>query len=544
MSRSTLFVLLIISLVTSLFPARYVSAQQLTSIEGVVTLDRRFVTIKLYEPGQSLHVTMRFDPQDQQDLRNHSGFFVLDENHLRSVYAGGSPIYNNIAAGTPDMFSPPNELHAIIGQASGEYTVVVYNDTDIPMSFHLSIDNGTFPLEKEEEQPSATQPEEDSIQPDIESREIGTDEVLNETYTVVSGDTLSSIATRLYGDFLYYEELCSYNLIGNCNIIYVDQVLRTPSLSVLTNAAAPAPVAVVTAVSTPVPAPVSAPVSTPVSVRATTGENYTVVVGDTLALIADRFYGDYQRYRELCSFNNLPNCNIISVGQVIRIPNDIRAIGADAAVAVQAQPVAPSPVITPAPAPTPLPAGQPKPVAAQTTPVADPAVAPHVSRPVAAEPTAIPTLVPTDATPASPTETGGTDITSLLGNSSDKSVFLLLWNTAGLADVMKTSGPMTYFVPHDAAFVLALQSNLKSWMDNKQLLSEVLSYHVIAQPFDPTSIGSEPVNLVTLAGSLIEVQRTNGGLLKINGARVIGAPVSGTNGTIYTIEQVLSPPGR
>ena len=186
MSRSTLFVLLIISLVTSLFPARYVSAQQLTSIEGVVTLDRRFVTIKLYEPGQSLHVTMRFDPQDQQDLRNHSGFFVLDESHLRSVYAGGSPIYNNIAAGTPDMFSPPNELHAIIGQASGEYTVVVYNDTDIPMSFHLSIDNGTFPLEKEEEQPSATQPEEDSIQPDIESREIGTDEVLNETYTIVS----------------------------------------------------------------------------------------------------------------------------------------------------------------------------------------------------------------------------------------------------------------------------------------------------------------------------------------------------------------------
>ncbi|MFZ1755802.1 MAG: fasciclin domain-containing protein [Caldilineaceae bacterium] len=123
-------------------------------------------------------------------------------------------------------------------------------------------------------------------------------------------------------------------------------------------------------------------------------------------------------------------------------------------------------------------------------------------------------------------------------------MFLLLWNTAGLENVAKGPGPMTFFVPHDAAFVLALQSNLKTWMENKQILSNMLSYHVVAQAVDPTSIGNEPVNLTTLSGATIKVERKNGGLLTINGARVIGSPISGSNGTIYTIDQVLSPNGQ
>ncbi|MFZ1756575.1 MAG: LysM peptidoglycan-binding domain-containing protein, partial [Caldilineaceae bacterium] len=253
---------------------------------------------------------------------------------MRAVYAGGSPIFNNIAAGTLDIYSPSNELHAFIGQAVGEYTVVIYNDTDIPMTFQLSAENGKFPMEMETSEQASPAATESAAQPSVETREVQTDEVLNETYVVTANDSLSSIAEKLYGHFLYYEELCAYNNISDCNIISVGQTIRTPSLAVLTNAAPVVPVAVATAV------------STPVSVQATSGESYTVVAGDTLALIADRVYGDYQRYQEICSFNNLPNCNIISVGQVIRIPDGSRAAEPSAPVAVQVQSAAPTPTAT------------------------------------------------------------------------------------------------------------------------------------------------------------------------------------------------------
>ena len=48
---------------------------------------------------------------------------------------------------------------------------------------------------------------------------------------------------------------------------------------------------------------------------------YTVVSGDTLYHIAHDIYHDAFTWQTLCSYNNLANCNALSVGQVLRIPN-------------------------------------------------------------------------------------------------------------------------------------------------------------------------------------------------------------------------------
>ncbi|MFM7585081.1 MAG: LysM peptidoglycan-binding domain-containing protein, partial [Caldilinea sp.] len=50
------------------------------------------------------------------------------------------------------------------------------------------------------------------------------------------------------------------------------------------------------------------------------GGTYTVVSGDTLAIIARDIYGDYKLYEKLCAFNKLTDCNVIEVGQVINLP--------------------------------------------------------------------------------------------------------------------------------------------------------------------------------------------------------------------------------
>lgn len=104
------------------------------------------------------------------------------------------------------------------------------------------------------------------------------------TYTVRSGDTLSSIARR-YNTTV--AQLASLNNISNPNLIRVGQVLTIPGSS---------------------GGSTSPPPSSPVT--------YIVRSGDTLYSIARRYNTTVAR---LASVNNLSNPNLIRVGQVLTI---------------------------------------------------------------------------------------------------------------------------------------------------------------------------------------------------------------------------------
>ena len=97
------------------------------------------------------------------------------------------------------------------------------------------------------------------------------------TYTVRSGDTLSSIASK-FGTS--YQTLASLNGISNPNLIYVGQVLR-------------------------------------VNGSASAGSvYYTVCVGDNLSAIGSRYGTSYQ---SIASLNGLANPNLIYAGQTLKI---------------------------------------------------------------------------------------------------------------------------------------------------------------------------------------------------------------------------------
>lgn len=48
---------------------------------------------------------------------------------------------------------------------------------------------------------------------------------------------------------------------------------------------------------------------------------YTIQNGDTLSAIAQRYFGDEMRYKDIAHYNNISNPDHIEVGQTIRIPS-------------------------------------------------------------------------------------------------------------------------------------------------------------------------------------------------------------------------------
>ncbi|GFG52343.1 hypothetical protein CQY20_25890 [Mycolicibacterium agri] len=97
-------------------------------------------------------------------------------------------------------------------------------------------------------------------------------------YTVVSGDTLSGVAQRFYGDAQLDWLIARASGIADPNAINVGQQLIIPEVT-----------------------------------------RYTIAPGDTLASLAQHFYGDSSFYRLIATVNNIANPNLINPGRVLVI---------------------------------------------------------------------------------------------------------------------------------------------------------------------------------------------------------------------------------
>ncbi len=83
-------------------------------------------------------------------------------------------------------------------------------------------------------------------------------------------------------------------------------------------AAEPAAADVTTATAEPVPEPMSEPVAD--AAPAPTPPTYTVVSGDTLWSIAERFYGDGSKYQVIADASGVTDPDLIRPGQVLTLP--------------------------------------------------------------------------------------------------------------------------------------------------------------------------------------------------------------------------------
>lgn len=109
---------------------------------------------------------------------------------------------------------------------------------------------------------------------------------------------------------------------------------------------------------------------------------------------------------------------------------------------------------------------------------------------------------------------------------------------AGLVDTLNTTDDITVFAPTNDAFKDMDQATLKKAMGDKDLLTKVLTTHVVAGKLSPEDLAGEHK---TLAGGTIDVTGSGENFKVNDSATVICGNVQTANATVYIIDQVLLP---
>ena len=260
--------------------------------------------------------------------------------------------------------------------------------------------------------------------------------------------------------------------------------------------------------------------------------------GDTLALIARDIYGDFNLYEELCAFNNIANCNVIEIGDVVQLPTQAQ---------INAGATAPAPATT-----------------NDTEEVATPPTDTEEATTIIDTPAVTTTETTTDTAETATEATGETATTDDPGTdtsteeNADSGVSDTIFATlvangnfttlvkgleeAGLDSALDSPGELTLFAPVDAAFV-TLRNQFE--LSEAQLLGlpefpDVLRFHVLDGAVLSTDI-SDGMSATTLQGKAVSFE-LDGTTVQINGANIIATDVETANGIIHVIDAVIIPP--
>jgi uncharacterized surface protein with fasciclin (FAS1) repeats len=100
------------------------------------------------------------------------------------------------------------------------------------------------------------------------------------------------------------------------------------------------------------------------------------------------------------------------------------------------------------------------------------------------------------------------------------------------------NGEFTVFAPTDDAFGKLDAATIESLKTDSDLLSGILTYHVVSGQADPSKVVGEHT---TVQGSTLEVTGS-GDALMVNDAAVVCGGIKTANATLYLIDTVLMPP--
>lgn len=147
--------------------------------------------------------------------------------------------------------------------------------------------------------------------------------------------------------------------------------------------------------------------------------------------------------------------------------------------------------------------------------------------------------------PASSTE-AASERSNLVDTAASNNEFQTLAKAikaAGLEETLAAEGPYTVFAPTDAAFAALPPGILDQLLlpENKEILVALLKSHVVSGAVTSSQIQPGNVNVETLAGPPVTVQRAEDGTVTVNNAKVTQADIQASNGVIHAIDKVILP---
>lgn len=109
---------------------------------------------------------------------------------------------------------------------------------------------------------------------------------------------------------------------------------------------------------------------------------------------------------------------------------------------------------------------------------------------------------------------------------------------AGLVDTLKGEGPFTVFAPTDEAFAKLPEDQLAAILADKELLTSILTYHVVAGKVMAADVAALE-SAATVQGQSVIINTDSG--VMVDSANVIQADILASNGVIHVIDTVLVP---
>ena len=110
---------------------------------------------------------------------------------------------------------------------------------------------------------------------------------------------------------------------------------------------------------------------------------------------------------------------------------------------------------------------------------------------------------------------------------------------AGLVETLKGEGPFTVFAPTDAAFAAIPADTLNALLGDKEALTNVLTYHVVAGKV-PASKATKLSWADMVNGQAARITMKDGAAF-IDNAKIIKTDIKTSNGIIHVIDAVILP---
>ena len=139
---------------------------------------------------------------------------------------------------------------------------------------------------------------------------------------------------------------------------------------------------------------------------------------------------------------------------------------------------------------------------------------------------------------AAATTVSAADIVDTAASAGQFKTLVKAVQAAGLVDTLKSEGPFTVFAPTDAAFAKLPPGTIESLLNDKQKLTQVLTYHVVPGKVTAAQVRSGDVK--TVQGQPLHV-RADGSAVMVNDAHVTKTDIMASNGVIHVIDTVVLP---